>query len=288
MLLLSLKISGMRKANNKHVIIVNYIIAAIASIVISTMNKSITVFTQLPSVDFSSLLTAKNLAGTALIVLIMGMICGFAFPLNLFEMNTSIPINGSAITSFFKQMSTVGGLLVAIVLMGERPSTVQWIGMLLMIGAIVLMVCDFKSLKIENGLILLLIFLTGTVMETGNKVISKYCLVGYSNLYLGVLFTVALIYTIIRVKNEDGSAFGGFTWKDVFYGAILGLSNLGNNFFKIQALSVLPAAVVIPCVAAGALILTNLVCIVFFKEKANKTYFIAIGLAVISMFLLNR
>ncbi|MDO5829234.1 MAG: hypothetical protein Q4Q25_03685, partial [Methanocorpusculum sp.] len=78
-----------------------------------------------------------------------------------------------------------------------------------------------------------------------------------------------------------------FSGKDIFYGVLLGLSNLGNNFFKIKALEVLPASVVIPAVAVGALIITSLAGILFFKEKANRLYVLALVLAVVSIIMLN-
>ena len=136
-------------------------------------------------------------------------------------------------------------------------------------------------------MLLLLIFISGTIMETGNKLISKYAITGYNTAYLTVLFGVALVFILIHNYRTEGGKFKAFTGKDIFYGMLLGLSNLGNNFFKIKALEVMPASIVIPAVAAGALIITSLVGILFFKEKANKLYVLALVLAVISIIMLN-
>lgn len=177
--------------------------------------------------------------------------------------------------------------MVAIVFMGERPGIIQVIGIILMATAIFLMVSDFKHLEIKDGILLLLIFISGTIMETGNKLISKYAITGYNTAYLTVLFGIALIFILIHIYKVENGKLKAFSVKDIFYGALLGLSNLGNNFFKIKALEVMPASVVIPVVAGGALIITSLVGILFFKEKANKLYVLALVLAVASLFLLN-
>jgi len=287
MLILSLKIAGHRKVNGIHVALWNYVIAFAVTFIISLTSGSLSVFAQLCDLDTSILFTEKTLAGTAFILLVMGFISGISFPSNLVIMKNSIASNGSAITSFFKQMSTLGGLLVAIIFMGERPGFTQWVGIGLMTVAIALMVCDFKSLKIENGLALALIFVTGTLMEVGNKVISNYTVPGYSNMYLAIVFGVALIFIVVFIAITEGRNYRFTGWKELFYGALLGFSNIGNNFFKIKALTVLPAAVVIPIVAAGALIITNLVSILVFREKENKLYGVAVVVAIISIFLLN-
>ena len=287
MLTLSLKISGVRGADNNHVVLLNYVTAFAVSLIISISNGYFGIFSYIAELDISNLFTEKTLAGTAFLVLIVGMVSGFSFPFNLLKIKDSINANGSAITSFFKQISTLGGLLVAIVFMGERPGIIQVTGIILMATAIFLMISDFKHLEIKDGLILFLIFISGTIMETGNKLISKYAITGYNTAYLTVLFGIALVFILIHIYRVEGGKLRAFSVKDIFYGVLLGLSNLGNNFFKIKALEVLPASVVIPVVAGGALIITSMVGILFFKEKANKLYILALVLAVASMFLLN-
>ena len=287
MLTLSLKISGVRGANNDHVVLINYVTAFIVSLIISISNGYFEVFSHMGELEISTVFTEKTLAGTGFLILIVGMVSGFSFPFNLLKIKDSISANGSAITSFFKQISTLGGLMVAIVFMGERPGIIQVIGIILMATAIFLMVSDFKHLEIKDGILLLLIFISGTIMETGNKLISKYAITGYNTAYLTVLFGIALIFILIHIYKVENGKLKAFSVKDIFYGALLGLSNLGNNFFKIKALEVMPASVVIPVVAGGALIITSLVGILFFKEKANKLYVLALVLAVASLFLLN-
>lgn len=287
MLTLSLKISGVRGADNNHVVLGNYVTAFIVSLIISLSNGYFEVFGYLNELDISTVFTEKTLAGTAFLILAVGMVSGISFPVNLLKIKDSIKANGSAITSFFKQMSTLGGLLVAIIFMGERPGTIQILGIIVMVVAIFLMVSDFKHLEITNGILLLFIFISGTLMETGNKLISKYAISGYNTAYLTVLFGIALVFILIHNYKAEGGQLKAFSGKDIFYGVLLGLSNLGNNFFKIKALEVMPASVVIPVVAGGALIITSLAGILFFKEKANKLYVVALILAVGSLFMLN-
>ncbi|MBQ0145845.1 MAG: EamA family transporter [Lachnospiraceae bacterium] len=287
MLTLSLKISGVRGANNNHVVLGNYVTAFVVSLIVSLSNGYFEVFSHLNELDVSVVFSEKSLAGTAFLVLATGLVSGFSFPINLLNIKDSISANGSAITSFFKQISTLGGLLVAIAFMGERPGMIQAAGIVLMAVAIFLMVSDFKQLEINNAVLLLIIFISGTIMETGNKLISKYAITGYNTVYLTVLFGVALVFILIHILRTEGGKITAFSGKDIFYGVLLGLSNLGNNFFKIKALEVLPASVVIPAVAVGALIITSLAGILFFKEKANRLYVLALVLAVVSIIMLN-
>ena len=287
-LVMILKISGIRKADNDRVILMNYVTAFAVSLISSALNGYLPAMKELAHADISAIFTVKDLATTALLAVILGVFSGIAFPMNLFYMSDSIPLNGSALTAFFKQMSTLGGLLVAVAFLGERPGPIKWVGIVLMLVSIILMVSDFGKLEIQKGSLLLLIFASGTIMETDNKLFSKYAMDGYSTLFLTVVFGIAIIYTVIRLKTVRGFVFSGIGLKEVFYGILLGTANLLHNYFKIRAFSILPAAIVIPVVAAGSLILTNIIGIVFFKEKANKAYFAAVVLAIVSLFLLNR
>jgi len=288
MLILSLKIANYKHVNGNHVGFWNYVVAFVADLIVSIIGGSFVIFKELGKADLISAFSEPSLAGTALIILVFGFISGNSFPSSVVSMKVSIAANGSAITSFFKQMSILGGLLVAIVFMGERPSVLQWIGIGLMIIAIVLMVCDFKNLRITNVGIIVVVFITATVMEITNKIISKYTVPGYATLYLTITFGIAIIFMAIVILKTEGRDARITGWEEIFYGAIMGFSNIGSNYFKIKALTVLPSAIVMPCVAAGALIITNLVSILIFKEKANKLYGVAVIIAIISIFLLNR
>ncbi|MDO5829233.1 MAG: hypothetical protein Q4Q25_03680, partial [Methanocorpusculum sp.] len=199
MLTLSLKISGVRGANNNHVVLGNYVTAFVVSLIVSLSNGYFEVFSHLNELDVSVVFSEKSLSGTAFLVLATGLVSGFSFPINLLNIKDSISANGSAITSFFKQISTLGGLLVAIAFMGERPGMIQAAGIVLMAVAIFLMVSDFKQLEINNAVLLLIIFISGTIMETGNKLISKYAITGYNTVYLTVLFGVALVFILIHI-----------------------------------------------------------------------------------------
>ena len=89
MLTLSLKISGVRGADNNHVVLGNYVTAFIVSLIISLSNGYFEIFSHLNELDVSTVFTEQTLAGTAFLVLTAGLVSGFSFPFNLLKIGAT-------------------------------------------------------------------------------------------------------------------------------------------------------------------------------------------------------
>lgn len=284
---IAFKIAAIRQYDGSRITLCNYFVAAILSILAAFSKGQHTIFLSIREGCFAALTSEKTPGNTAVIVLLIGLVSGIAFAVNLFQTKDSIALNGTGITSFFKQVGFIGGLFVAILFWGETPTLIQWIGIVTMLTALALMITDFRSLEIRSSKVLFALLVSGTIVESDNKFFSQFALGGYQSLMLAVAFSVAFVYTVCHILVSGKPGAFRFTRQELLCGGVLGLSNLLNNYFKLKSLEVLPAVVVIPTISAGTLILTALLGALLFKEKTNKQYTIAMLVAAVSIVLLN-
>ena len=274
--------------NGNRVTVYNYIVAASLAIFFSILNKQINIFSYLRNIDISNILTEKSLFGTSLILLTAGPVLGIFFAINLIQTKDSIKKNGVGITSFFKQTGFIGGLFLAIIFLGERPTRIQWIGIVLILVSLYLMINDFRSLKIQYPAILFLLLISGAFVEADNKFFTKYAVTGYQMMFLAVAFVTSFCFSVILFYAKREYSLKAINNKtEIMYGLAIGASNLLQNYFKLRSLEELSAAVVIPTISAGTLILTTVMGFCFFKEKVDKGYVRAMVVAVVSIILLN-
>jgi len=74
---------------------------------------------------------------------------------------------------------------------------------------------------------------------------------------------------------------------DFFYGAVVGVSNIGGNLSILLALVALPGAIVFPLVSSGGLLLTTILAWFIFKERVGRLNAIGIMLTLSAVLLIN-
>ncbi|MCI8662163.1 MAG: hypothetical protein HFG69_02690 [Hungatella sp.] len=283
------KIADAGHYDSDSITLYNYVVAAALAITNAILHSQYEIFQYVLQGNLWTLTTVKSRSNTAVILVVIGVLSGVFVAVNLFQTKNSIAANGAGITSFFKQTGFIGGLFIAILFFGERPSGMQWIGIAGIILALVLMVSDFGMLDIHGPKLLLALLLSGAIVEADNKFFSQYALGGYHIIFLAIAFSVAGIYSISCVFYKYRRNFSTFTFsvRELIWGSILGAGNLLNNYFKLKSLEMLPASVVIPTISAGTLILTTLIGALLYKEKVNRRMILSMAAAQISIVLLN-
>ena len=283
------KVAAIRNLCSDNITLVNFFIAALLSVTTTVREGLFSVFGELRKADFATFTTVKSEANTAVIILIIGLLSGTIFLVNLAVMANSVANNGSSLSSFFKNSGFVGGILIAVLFFKEVPSPYQWIGIALTIIALANLIGDFKSLRVLRPELLIFMLIAGTIIEADNKFFATYALAKYKSALLAVIYIVAFVlcvcYTIFKFKKMGTPL--KFTFEEVVFGCVLGLSNLYNNFFKLKSLETVNASVAFPLFASGILLITTLIGILIFKEKTSKRHIISVITAIISVALLN-
>lgn len=193
------------------------------------------------------------------------------------------------------------GMLVPLILCNlfyKEPITpLQWVGVGLTLGAVLLIRSYNNSIKTKltlPGLLLLIVTgLCNGIIDFSQKMITKdfpgvpnAVFNFYTYVFALAILLIAFVFLRLRFPNEGGDLAGGFK-KALPLLLIMAAALFGNSFFKTGAAKYLDAAVLFPLNHGCALFLSSIVAALFFKEKI--TWKSALGLSLIfaAMIIIN-
>ena len=288
-MMLVFKLSSKKAWNGDKIILVNYMTAAACSLVSLLVNRQGGVSFTLAQAELATLFTRKTLANSAAVGLLFGLAQGFLFVMELMLRSASTDRNGAGITIFFSKAAFVGNITLSALIWRELPTVWQWTAILMILLALAMTSSDLKHLRVRSPLLLGLLVLSGTLLETMNKAVTVYVLPEHNALYLTITFCVALAVCIGRtawacVREKKRFEMGPAEWAA---GGVLGLSNVLATSLSLKALELLPASVVFSTQAAGNLLLVFLMGRFVFKEPASRNLVISIAIAVVSLVLIH-
>jgi len=216
----------------------------------------------------------------------MGTFNGTFYMVALVLSQYNIAQNGVVLSSVFSKM---GGLLipllVSILIFGESPTVLQFIGFILsMISIFVLNYrkdADGIGGKFTISLFALLVaegcagIMAKVFNETGNAVLSSH--------FLFYTFVIAfLLCAIVILAKHERLGFS-----EIIYGLLIGIPNFLGARFVLRALETIPAVVVYPSRSVGTIVVITIVGTMLFKERLSRQQFAAMGVILVSLVLLN-
>lgn len=197
----------------------------------------------------------------------------------------SIRDNGAGITGAVSKIGIFIPMALSIVLWKEYPSAIQWIGIILAVGAIILASytpsasSELKNLRKS----LILVFIVVGFAEFSNKFFQKYALIEFKSLFLFTVFFTAFIisafFTYLDHKKIEK--------KDILTGILVGIPNMFTSFFLISALKDVKTTIAFPVYSAGTIIVINLGSYLIFKEMISKKDLFAIAIIVAAIILMS-
>ncbi|MCB2154908.1 EamA family transporter [bacterium] len=214
-----------------------------------------------------------------------GLCAGLVFFLALVYYQISVRHHGAGLAGSFIKLGTFVPMILSLLFWRENPSTLQWLGIALALGSILLVNWPGRDGGWRRALkpALLLLFLFGGAAEFSNKVFQKYGLQDHKAVFLGCTFFVAFLFalgvTLVRRKPVQR--------RDVLTGIAVGIPNLFSSFFLIIALDTIPAAVAFPAFGAGSIVIIALVGTAFFGERLKARELAAIALTILALVVIN-
>lgn len=285
------KVTDKLSLNDDNLIFFNYLLAAAVSIYVSVKGGLyVDYFNKLSQMELGTLFSIKSVGNTYFLILVVGIIAGMLYIIDLFNTKNSVIFNGAGMTALFSKFGFLISTSVAAVLWKEFPKGLQIIGILIAVVALVIASGDLKELKqIKRPLLLVAMVIFGGAMELSSKTVVNYSLEGFSDLMVSTTFPTALILCAgyIVVKAVKSGTKITVTGRDVVGGLCLGLPNVLGNYLMLKALETIPSNIMFPTSAAGNLVVVSLAGVLVFKEKLNKKQMAAIGLMVVSLVLIN-
>lgn len=213
----------------------------------------------------------------------LGIINGILYLAGFVLLQLNVEKNGVVLSATFMKLGVLVPAVVSILVFGEMPKTVQVIGFLLAIAAIVLINFEKEQTgaSFKAGLIFLL--LAGGGGDAMSKVYEELGRAESEDKFLFCTFAVALILCVALAIYKKQK----LDKKDIFFGLLIGVPNYYSARFLLKALSTVPAVVAYPTYSVAGILLVTAAGIFIFKEKISKKQVTAIVIILAALVLLN-
>lgn len=214
----------------------------------------------------------------------LGLVNGFLFLAGFVLLQWSIRRNGVVLSATFQKLGLLVSMLVSVIFFGERPGLWHWFAFGMALAAIVLMNYRPGGEKAGSMAGLLLLLLSCGGCDAMSKVYEVYGSAVLSGHFLLYTFLTALgLCVILMVSNRQGLP-GKYEW---IFGLIVGVPNYFAAKFLLASLVHLPAVIVYPVYSVATLLAVTFAGVVLFRERLEKRQWIAMGMILLSLVLLN-
>lgn len=284
------KITESKNLNRNFITTINYITAVIVSIFSITQAKiSIQLYPANIASFFAELKSVFaggqfSIEAISVFAIFLGAFVGILYFVGIIAMQLSVRTYGAGLAGMFSKAGMIIPIILSIFIWKEFPAPFQWIGIILALAGVIIanMQPDKASRKFAIRATLLVQFVVSGISGLMSKIFQTYGIIAYRNVYLLAVFTSAFLISSIYTRRTP------LPWgkAEVFSGFLVGVFNQLTATFLLLALDTLPAPIVYPLVSAGAIVVINIMGVVFFKEKPKRHEIFAIVLTVIAVLIL--
>ena len=211
----------------------------------------------------------------------MGIVAGVIFLAGFVLFRLGVQRCGVVLSSTFMKLGLLVTMVISVVFFGETPGPMQLLGFALAVGAIVLM--NYRSGEGKFGLILILMMLCGGMADGMSKVFEELGNSALSGQFLFYTFGTALLLclALAAVKKQlPGKA-------ELLFGALIGIPNFYCSRFLLLSLSTVPGVIAYPVYSVAGILVVTLAGVVLFRERLEKRQWLALGIILAALVLLN-
>ena len=133
------------------------------------------------------------------------------------------------------------------------------------------------------SLTLILLLLVGGSGDAMSKIYEELGPMEYSSQYLLYTFAAALVICSLTAAVRGQKLAPA----DVLYGCLVGIPNYYSARFLLLSLTYVPAVVAYPVFSVGTILLVGAAGVLIFREKMTAKQWIAVGIIIAAMILLN-
>ena len=212
--------------------------------------------------------------------LVLGAVNGIFYLASFVIYQRSVAKNGIVLSSTFMKL----GLLVpiAVSVIWEVPTIVQIIGFLIaLVGIVLITGSKDDSARFSPGLILLLVLggsanaMSEIFEEVGNSDLSSQFLL-YT---FGAAFLLCMVLAILNKEKPNRYT--------LFYGLLIGIPNYFSARFLLLSLGSVPAMIAHPTYSVVSVAAVAVMGVCAFRERLSKRQWLAMGLILVCLVLLN-
>lgn len=213
----------------------------------------------------------------------MGVIHGILYLAGFVLFQINVKQNGVVLPAIFMKLGLLVPMVASVCFFGEIPTATQIIGFVIAVAAIILINFEKEQtvVKFRAGLILLL--LIGGSADVMSKVFEELGNTAWSSQFLFYTFLVAfgLCVCLMLKKKERVGKY------EMIYGLIIGIPNFFSAKFLLKALESVPAVIAYPTYSVATILTVTLAGVLLFKERLGKRQWLAVGIILVALVLLN-
>jgi drug/metabolite transporter (DMT)-like permease len=220
--------------------------------------------------------------------IVLGLITGFLYIGGMYIGMTTIGRRGASIAISVSQLSVLIPVSLSVAVFGEHLSTMQLIGV-----AVALISLPLLAAKVGGGLsggfdretlllIVAQIFVQGFAQFSSKVLVATGLGAERSAFFLAVFISATIVTIPIALRHRVE-----IRRKDLGFGSVVGVFNIGGNLSILLALAALPGAIVFPLVNSGGLLLVTVLSWLIFKERISRVNAIGIALTLAAVLLIN-
>lgn len=213
----------------------------------------------------------------------MGIIHGILYLASFVTFQLSVRRSGVVLSAIFMKLGLLVPMVVSIFLFREVPGPAQALGFALAVGAIILINFQKEVSASASAFGLLLLLILGGAADAMSKVFEELGPGRLSAQFLLYTFLTAFALCVGLVKLKQQR----FTRWELLFGFAIGIPNFFSARFLLAALETLDAVIVYPTYSVATILLITLAGTVFFREKLNKRQWMALGVILLALVLLN-
>lgn len=212
----------------------------------------------------------------------LGAVNGFVYLAGFVLLQQCVKRSGVVLSSTFMKLGLLVTLVISIVFFGEQPSVLQLVGFVLAVGAIVL-INYHKGGAGKFNPWLLVLMVTGGLCDGMSKVYEEVGPSALSGQFLFYTFFVALIlcFALAAAKKQLP---GIWEW---LFGVLIGVPNYYSCKFLLFSLATVPGVIAYPVYSVAGILLVTVAGVLLFRERLQKRQWLALGIILLSLVLLN-
>lgn len=261
-----MRLSDGRVKNNLGMLVMNYLMCTLLGA------GSAGVYTLFSSLD-------AQLARTA----VMGCFNGVLYLASFILFQINVRHNGVVLPATFMKLGLLVTMVISVCIYGEVPGLLQGLGFVLAVVAIVMINYrkDTANAGFKAGLLWLL--LCGGMADAMSKIFEESGVPGMGNQFLFFTFAMALLLCFVYMLAKGQR----IQRNEVLFGLLIGIPNFYSSKFLLWALVDVPAVIAYPVYSVATILVVTMAGILLFRERLEKRQWIALGIILAALILLN-
>ena len=213
----------------------------------------------------------------------MGAVNGLFYLGGFLLFQLSIRKNGVVLSSTFMKLGLLVTLAVSVCFYGEIPTVLQALGFAVAVAAIIIINYQPGQGKAGSKLGLVWLLLCGGMADAMSKIFAESGVPTMEGQFMFFTFATALVLCLVCMKFK-GQNLG--KW-EILFGLLVGIPNFYSSRLLLRALAHVSAVIAYPVYSVGCILLVTVTGVALFRERLSKKQWIALGLILLALVLLN-